>query len=154
MGTRKPSAMSAAQMDLFEAVFDAAPAANDSERLEVEQADEANAVMGTKFGPQEPQCSPIEETIVGAADLTLEADDARSLKRGARARPFDDEWWTTAMVCAYLKMGRKALWTRRRSTETQFPPPIQFASQRLRWRSAEVKAWVETVEQKGRGVEI
>ncbi len=35
----------------------------------------------------------------------------------------NDEWWTTAMVCAYLKLGRKAIWERTRNPKIGFPKP-------------------------------
>ena len=53
----------------------------------------------------------------------------------------NDEWWTTAMVCAYLKLGRKAIWERTRNTKIGFPKPTHFGSCRHRWRAGEVKAW-------------
>jgi predicted DNA-binding transcriptional regulator AlpA len=55
----------------------------------------------------------------------------------------NDEWWTTAMVCAYLKLGRKAIWERTRNTKIGFPKPTHFGSCRHRWRAGEVKAWAE-----------
>jgi predicted DNA-binding transcriptional regulator AlpA len=56
----------------------------------------------------------------------------------------NDEWWTTAMVCAYLKLGRKAIWERTRNPKTGFPKPTHFGSCRHRWRAGEVKAWAES----------
>jgi predicted DNA-binding transcriptional regulator AlpA len=53
----------------------------------------------------------------------------------------NDEWWTTAMVCAYLKLGRKAIWERTRNPKIGFPKPTHFGSCRHRWRAGEVKAW-------------
>ena len=53
----------------------------------------------------------------------------------------NDEWWTTAMVCAYLKLGRKAIWERTRNPAIGFPQPTHFGSARHRWRAGEVKAW-------------
>ena len=52
-----------------------------------------------------------------------------------------DEWWTTAMVCAYLKLGRKAIWERQRDPRYQFPKPFHFGSMRQRWKSADVIEW-------------
>ncbi len=54
-----------------------------------------------------------------------------------------DEWWTTAMVCAYLKLGRKAIWERTRNPRIGFPQPTHFGSCRHRWRAGEVKAWAD-----------
>lgn len=53
----------------------------------------------------------------------------------------NDEWWTTAMVCAYLKLGRKAIWERTRNPNIGFPQPVHFGSCRHRWRAGEVRAW-------------
>jgi predicted DNA-binding transcriptional regulator AlpA len=53
----------------------------------------------------------------------------------------NDEWWTTAMVCVYLKLGRKAIWERTRNPKIGFPKPSHFGSSRHRWRAGEVKAW-------------
>jgi predicted DNA-binding transcriptional regulator AlpA len=53
----------------------------------------------------------------------------------------NDEWWTTAMVCAYLKLGRKAIWERTRNPKVGFPKPTHFGSCRHRWRAGEVRAW-------------
>jgi hypothetical protein len=36
-------------------------------------------------------------------------------------RPLDNEWWTTAMVCSYLKLKRRALWDIRRDPGKAFP---------------------------------
>jgi predicted DNA-binding transcriptional regulator AlpA len=55
----------------------------------------------------------------------------------------NDEWWTTAMVCAYLKLGRKAIWERTRHPTIGFPQPTHFGSCRHRWRAGEVKAWAD-----------
>ena len=55
----------------------------------------------------------------------------------------NDDWWTTAMVCAYLKLGRKAIWERSRNPKIGFPKPTHFGSCRHRWRAGEVRAWAE-----------
>ena len=40
-------------------------------------------------------------------------------------RPLDDEWWTTAMVCSYLKLKRRALWDIRRDPAKAFPAAVK-----------------------------
>jgi predicted DNA-binding transcriptional regulator AlpA len=55
----------------------------------------------------------------------------------------NDEWWTTAMVCAYLQLGRKAIWERQRDVRFQFPPAFHFGTMRHRWRSEDLKAWAK-----------
>ena len=62
---------------------------------------------------------------------------------GSSAVWLNDEWWTTAMVCAYLKLGRKAIWERTRHPTIGFPKPTHFGSCRHRWRAGEVKAWAD-----------
>lgn len=81
-----------------------------------------------------------------------EVDDPTTLEPAIATRPTitqpklvsgweNDEWWTTAMVCAYLKLGRKAIWERTRNSKIGFPKPTHFGSCRHRWRAGEVKAW-------------
>ena len=62
---------------------------------------------------------------------------------GGAAVWLNDEWWTTAMVCAYLQLGRKAIWERQRDVRFQFPPAFHFGTMRHRWRSEDVKAWAK-----------
>ena len=42
----------------------------------------------------------------------------------------NDEWWATAMVCAYLKLGRKAIWKRQRDPRYRFPKAFRFDNMR------------------------
>lgn len=53
----------------------------------------------------------------------------------------DDEWWTTEMVCAFLKIGRKALWERRRNVTLAMPRAYRMAGKRNLYRSAEIREW-------------
>ena len=64
-------------------------------------------------------------------------------KEGPR-RPYEDEWWTTAMVCAYLKLGRKAIWERRKNPNLSFPKPVKFGNSHHRWKSEDIKQWTKT----------
>jgi predicted DNA-binding transcriptional regulator AlpA len=52
-----------------------------------------------------------------------------------------DEWWTTSMVCSFLKLGRKAIWERQRHPDLAFPQAFHFGSMRHRWRSEEIRNW-------------
>jgi predicted DNA-binding transcriptional regulator AlpA len=54
---------------------------------------------------------------------------------------YEDEWWTTKMVCRYLKLGRKAIWIKRRDPKFDFPKPVRFGNSHYRWRSSEIKQW-------------
>jgi len=54
-----------------------------------------------------------------------------------------DEWWTTRMVCDYLKISRKTLWDRRRRAPIQFPRPVNLGGGRNVYRASEVQAWAD-----------
>ena len=53
----------------------------------------------------------------------------------------DDEWWTTEMVCVFLKIGRKALWERRRNASLAMPRAYRMAGKRNLYRSEEIREW-------------
>jgi predicted DNA-binding transcriptional regulator AlpA len=55
-------------------------------------------------------------------------------------------WLATAQcvlagVRAYLKLGRKAVWERKRDPKLGFPQPVTLGSSRPRWRGQDVRAW-------------
>ena len=54
-----------------------------------------------------------------------------------------DEWWTTRIVCAFLKISRKTLWERRRDQALGFPSPLHLGSARNLYRASAVRAWAE-----------
>lgn len=54
-----------------------------------------------------------------------------------------EEWWTTQMVCAFLKISRKTLWERRRAGDLHFPQPAQLGGARNLYRAASVRDWAE-----------
>ncbi len=56
-----------------------------------------------------------------------------------------DEWWTTHMVCDFLKISRTTLWDRRKSAGLEFPKPAQLGRGRNLYRASAVKAWAETM---------
>ncbi len=56
-----------------------------------------------------------------------------------------DEWWTTRMVCAFLKISRKTLWERRRNAMLDFPRPVNLGGSRNVYRASAVRAWAETM---------
>lgn len=60
----------------------------------------------------------------------------------ASIRPLDDEWWTTAMVCSYLKLKRRALWDIRRDAAKAFPPAIKPGGKVNLFRAEDVQLWV------------
>ena len=57
-------------------------------------------------------------------------------------RPLDDEWWTTAMVCSYLKLKRRALWDIRRDPEKAFPAAVKPGGKVNLFRAEDVRVWV------------
>lgn len=57
-------------------------------------------------------------------------------------RPLDDEWWTTAMVCSYLKLKRRALWDIRRDPEKAFPVAVKPGGKVNLFRAEDVRVWV------------
>jgi predicted DNA-binding transcriptional regulator AlpA len=57
--------------------------------------------------------------------------------------PFTDEWWTTRMVCTFLKISRKTLWERRRDKALSFPAPLHLGSARNLYRASAIRAWAE-----------
>ena len=56
-----------------------------------------------------------------------------------------DEWWTTRMTCAFLKISRKTLWERRRDPDLNFPQPVQLGGTRNLYRAAAVRDWAEEI---------
>ena len=162
MAKRKPAAGLAGQLDMFgAATVGERPGANANTRvhaaLDPPSPEPANDVILvpelTADITDEPKAS--HETISVAANDTLERpkDAVPSMECQSAKLPvhqagtshiwLQDEWWTTAMVCAYLKLGRKAIWERQRDPRYQFPKPFHFGSMRQRWKSGEVKAWAE-----------
>jgi predicted DNA-binding transcriptional regulator AlpA len=57
--------------------------------------------------------------------------------------PLDDEWWTTAMVCAYLKLGKRALWDIRCNPSKDFPKALKPGGKVNLFRALDVRAWLE-----------
>lgn len=57
-------------------------------------------------------------------------------------RPLDDEWWTTAMVCSYLKLKRRALWDIRRDPLKAFPAAVKPGGKVNLFRAEDVRVWV------------
>lgn len=58
--------------------------------------------------------------------------------------PAADEWWTTQMVCAFLKVSRKTLWERRRNPALAFPRPVNLGGSRNVYRASAVRGWAES----------
>jgi hypothetical protein len=60
----------------------------------------------------------------------------------AMTSAIDDEWWTTAMVCAHLKLSKRALWDLRAHPTKAFPVAIKPGGKINLFRAAEVRAWM------------
>lgn len=56
-----------------------------------------------------------------------------------------DEWWTTRMVCGFLKISRKTLWERRRNATLDFPRPVNLGGSRNVYRASNVRAWADAM---------
>jgi predicted DNA-binding transcriptional regulator AlpA len=57
-----------------------------------------------------------------------------------------DEWWTTKMVCKFLKISRTTLWERRHDRTLDFPKPAHLGSRINLYRAAAIRAWADTTE--------
>jgi predicted DNA-binding transcriptional regulator AlpA len=85
----------------------------------------------------------------------IQAEVGRSTEKRPRPQPpashssnepfAKDEWWTTRMVCAFLKISRKTLWERRRNADLDFPRPFNLGGSRNVYRASAVRAWAETM---------
>jgi predicted DNA-binding transcriptional regulator AlpA len=52
------------------------------------------------------------------------------------------EWTTPKEVCTELKISRPTLWEWRRRQEDPFPAGVAFSANVLRFRVADVQAWI------------
>jgi predicted DNA-binding transcriptional regulator AlpA len=85
----------------------------------------------------------------------IQAAPARSNETRSRPQPpasfpldapsVSDEWWTTRMVCAFLKISRKTLWERRRNAALDFPRPVNLGGSRNVYRASTVRAWADAM---------
>jgi hypothetical protein len=54
----------------------------------------------------------------------------------------DDAWWTTELVCAHLKLSKRALWDLRAHPTKAFSVAIKPGGTINLFRAAEVRAWM------------
>ena len=137
MAKRKLDPKSEVQMDMFGGWVIPAneqPIQQAPELLDLAIIEAAN----DQIEPETPETDLTGTAIVEASELAPKFSVA-SVKPPNNWE--NDEWWTTAMVCVYLKLGRKAIWERTRHPTIGFPQPTHFGSCRHRWRAGEVKAW-------------
>lgn len=139
MAKRKPDPASASQLDMFGALADP-PMASRPAAAEPSIAPAANDQGVAKQAPAAPASEPSNDAAIREAEAP-----SRRQPRPATIHTttgwVDDEWWTLAMVCAYLKLGRKAVWERKRDPKLGFPQPVTLGSSRPRWRGQDVRAW-------------
>lgn len=86
---------------------------------------------------------------------TIDAAPVRPAETRAKPRPpnatpleapvISDEWWTTRMVCTFLKISRKTLWERRRNAALDFPRPVNLGGSRNVYRASNVRAWADAM---------
>ena len=147
MAKRKRDAALIEQMDMFGAL-EALPASHSNTAVARTTPLPANDVVDASSIDayeialnREPK---LQISIKEHADFTL-SPKARILSSRAW---LNDEWWTLSMVCVYLQVSRKTIWSRQHNTKVHFPQHVCMGSSRPRWRSAEVRAWAcaETYE--------
>jgi predicted DNA-binding transcriptional regulator AlpA len=148
MAKRKPEPANSAQMDMFggwvqpanEQTPPSLPAVADP--LTIEAANdqiESISLEGPVSELREPDVAEFAAPEAAISRLQVSVAPVKPPQNWE-----NDEWWTTAMVCAYLKLGRKAIWERTRNPKISFPKPTHFGSCRHRWRAEEVKSWANT----------
>lgn len=106
----------------------------------------ANDRRGPRSGPTPaPTEKPLQPTsaVLPGEVAPSQPRTSRQPAVPATSRWVDDEWWTLAMVCAYLKLGRKAVWERKRDPKLGFPQPVCLGSSRPRWRGNDVRTWAD-----------
>jgi predicted DNA-binding transcriptional regulator AlpA len=157
MAKRKADPSLAGQLDMFGDTFESInPKSVSSPRREVQttlaQTSPANDILDLPSVANDILGEHSERTEVGEVEvaahqigIVAEDIDMKSLgpNESASQAWVNDEWWTTAMVCAYLQLGRKAIWERQRDVRFQFPPAFHFGTMRHRWRYEDVKAWAK-----------
>ncbi len=155
MARRKADKSDSPQMDMFGGWVappleqSPNPLAQRQEPRSIEVAND-DAVGPNTTGPE----VAANDTPIPQPDQPLETQATSQTIKRAQPKVMiatgweNDEWWTTAMVCAYLKLGRKAIWERTRNPKIGFPKPTHFGSCRHRWRAGEVRAWAMCPGQK------
>lgn len=158
MAKRKPDPALAGQLDMFGGNFENAMPAiismSPSETAKpLAEPKAANDVLDLPIVANDTpmEVSP-DIAVTNGEDTKTPTDQAVSNPEIAAARSpslsigitptwLTDEWWTTSMVCSFLKLGRKAIWERQRHPDLAFPQAFHFGSMRHRWRSEEIRNW-------------
>jgi predicted DNA-binding transcriptional regulator AlpA len=133
MAKRKSDLSLAGQLDMFSGLPNAP----------IEQVEAVEAANDVWMAPVPAHCQDVE----CAAALGTSQPRIPRVGKSPSEKAYDlalaDEWWTLNMVCAYLKLGRKAVWERKRDPLIGFPKAVCHGSSRPRWRSQEVRAWAD-----------
>jgi len=147
MAKRKPDATGLDQLDMFSGWGSGSNEPTivaNSPLPEPEPVEAANDQASTQAIDPENLSSVLAEEALDSTTFEPAISTALTISQPKLVSGWEnDEWWTTAMVCAYLKLGRKAIWERTRNPKIGFPKPTHFGSCRHRWRAGEVKAWAE-----------
>lgn len=110
------------------------------------------------------EVAPLPEAAPAMVSPPVEKARARRQERKVKAKPpappqgqppapsfsANDDWWTTRSVCAFLKIGRKALWNMRRDPASDFPAPVDAVGHRHLYLAAEVRAWMDAQRETAR----
>jgi predicted DNA-binding transcriptional regulator AlpA len=139
MAKRNPDPTTTSQLDMFGALTDP-PVAPKPAVSEPAMAPAANDQGVAKQAPAAQTSEPENDAAFHEAEA-LSPRQPRPATIHSTTGWVDDEWWTLAMVCAYLKLGRKAVWERKRDPKLGFPQPVTLGSSRPRWRGQDVRAW-------------
>jgi predicted DNA-binding transcriptional regulator AlpA len=133
MAKRKSDPTLAGQLDLFGGL----------ESAPIEKVEAVEAANDVWIAPVHAPCQDIECDTPISESLSKVPQIGKSPPEKAHNLALADEWWTLNMVCAYLKLGRKAVWERKRDPDIGFPKAVCHGSSRPRWRSQEVRAWAD-----------
>ena len=93
--------------------------------------------------PAPPRPAPIPAPPKPANDRPAPAVRRGPPPAAVQQPPPIDEWWTTRMTCAFLKISRKTLWERRRDLSLGFPQPVHLGGTRNLYRASDLRAWAE-----------
>jgi predicted DNA-binding transcriptional regulator AlpA len=153
MAKRKPAPTS--QLDMFGGLNssgDPSPAtasettevptaASERHRAEAKPANDMPPVQTQPDADTEADTASTQTPPEAALEAPPPAREPRKPAIPCSSTWVDEEWWTLSMVCAYLKLGRKAVWERKRDPKLGFPQPVRLGSSRPRWRGPDVRAW-------------
>jgi predicted DNA-binding transcriptional regulator AlpA len=99
--------------------------------------------------PPEKSAQQVKKVRVGGPERSSESKAPAPVKDPPLSFAVDD-WWTTPAVCAFLKIGRKALWNMRRDPASDFPAPVDAVGHRHLYLAAEVRAWMDAQRETAR----